>query len=446
MSEFMDRKKEMKEINELLDSKKFEFLILYGRRRVGKTELILHVTKERKRIYYLAIGERNLDRFYDVCVEQFSEISSLKKDYEVIFNYLKDKSAVVIIDEFQNLIKEDKNILHLFQSIVDVNLKNSKLKFILLGSSVSIINSKVLGYQSPLYGRRTASIKLKPISFFDLHEFFPQFSIEDLIDIYGFADGIPHYLIKISKPFWQWLEEEIKQEKTFLRDEVDFLMRYEFSDPSTYKLILEAIANGKNKINEIKDFVKLQRTDISPYLKNLIEVDLIKREVPITENIKSRNGRYNLNDNFLKFWFKFVYPNASSIESGLFDVNTIKKGYSEYLGRIFEDIARQYLIAKSPFQFNRIGRWWYQDNEIDLIAINDVTKEILFTECKWQERADAEKIIKELSNKTEFVQWNNKKRREKYAIFAKSFSKRMNNFEGKKVFCYDLRDMAKVLL
>ena len=439
--EFKDRKKEIKEINEILNSNKFELLILYGRRRIGKTELVLHTTKNKKRIYYLAVGERNLDRFYDVCVEQFPDVASLKKDYEVLFNYLKDKTDVVVIDEFQNLIKEDKNILHILQSLVDTKLNSSKLKLIFLGSSVSIINSKVLNYQSPLYGRRTGTIKLKAISFFDLQEFFPEFSMEELVEIYGFADGIPYYLVKIDKSLWKWLEGEIKQDKSFLRDEVEFLMKYEFVDPSTYKLILEAIANGKTKINEIKDFVRLPRTDISSYLKNLIEVELVKREVPITENIKSRNGRYYLNDNFLKFWFRFIYPNASSIETGIFDISLIKKEYATYLGRLFEDVAKQYLIRNPPVKFTKIGRWWYKDTKIDLIAFDDKTKEVLFAECKWQNNVDAEKIVKELRKKIDIVEWKNGTREEKYAVFAKSFKNKIKEFQGNKVFCFDLDDI-----
>jgi len=439
--EFKDRKKETKEITEMLNSKNFELLILYGRRRIGKTELILHSTKDKKRIYYLGVEKRNLDRFYDVCVSQFPDISNLKKDYEVLFEYLKDKSVVVIIDEFQNLIKEDKNILNILQSLIDTNLKNTNLKLVLLGSSVSIMSSKVLSYQSPLYGRRTGSIKLKPISFFDIKEFFPKISMKEIIEIYGLADGVPYYLIKIKKHLWKWLEEEIKSERSFLKDEVEFLMRYEFEDPSTYKIILEAIANGKTKINEIKDFIKLQRTDLSPYLKNLIETDLIKREVPITEKVKSRSGRYYLKDNFLKFWFRFIYPNLSSIETKIFNTSLIKKEYNHYLGGIFEEIVRQYLIKNPPFNFTKIGRWWYKNSEIDLVALDESTNKILFVECKWKENVDANKLISGLSKKTENVLWKNDKREEYYSLFAKSFKKKITEFNGKKVFCIDIKDL-----
>jgi len=443
--EFNDRKNETKEVTELLNSKKFEFIIIYGRRRVGKTELILHTSKNKKAVYYLCVGENNTERFYNSCLEFDENVKNLRKDFEVLLDYLKDKAEVVIIDEFQNLIKEDKNILNLLQSVIDTKLKNSKLKLILLGSSVSMMTSKVLDYQSPLYGRRTSSMKLKPVTFFDLKDFFPNRKIEELVEIYSFADGIPYYLIRIDMPFWKFLEKETTEGKSFLKDEIDFLMKYEFDNSSTYKLILEAIAQGNTKLGEIKTFIKVSRTDLSPYLKNLIEVDLIKREVPLTENIKSRNGRYYLKDNFLKFWFKYIYPNLSSIESRAFNLETIKNNYSEYLGSIFEEICKQYLIKTKFFEFINLGKWWFKGTEIDILALNEFKKEALFGECKWKEKVNSLKILNKLEEKTKFVDWHNKEREELFVVFAKSFSKKVSEFNGKKVYCFDLKDIEKEL-
>jgi AAA+ ATPase superfamily predicted ATPase len=357
---------------------------------------------------------------------------------------LKDKVDVIIIDEFQNLIRENKNILSIFQSIVDLILKNSKVKLVLVGSSVSMITSRVLSYKSPLYGRRTGSMEIKPVSFFNLKEFFPQFNAEQLMEIYGFADGIPFYLVKIGKNFWSWLEEELKKKDSFLRDEVDFIMRYEFEDASTYKLILEAIAFGKTKVNEIKDYIKVKRTDISPYLKNLLEVKMIKRIVPITEKEKSRFGRYYLSDNFLKFWFRYIYPNLSSIEEGIFDASTIKKDYNAYLGEVFEEVCKEFLICNREkfFPFTKIGKWWYKDKEIDIVALNEQSKQILFCECKWKEEVDVSDILRELKEKAKNVEWQKNERLEYYAIFAKSFKKKA---EEANVFLFELNDIERCL-
>ena len=441
--QFKNREKELSELSDVLNSRRFEFIILYGRRRIGKTELILKATENRGRIYYLAVGARNLDRFYSLCARHYPEVSKLKTDWEVLFEFLKNKAEVVVIDEFQNMIHEDANILNIFQSIIDITLKDSELKLFLLGSSVSIMTSRVLDYASPLYGRRTGSMELKAVSFFDLERFFPAAGTRELVEIYGFADGIPFYLVKIDGPFWQWLEGELTKERSLLRDEVDFLMRYEFKDVSTYKLILEAIAHGKTKLNEIKNFIKVKRTDISPYLRNLIEVGMIKRVVPVTENPKSRLGRYYLNDNFLKFWFRYIYPNLSSIGEGIFDINVVKEDYSNYLGGVFEEVARQFLIKEREriFYFSKIGKWWHKDKEIDIVALSDATKEILFVECKWRNLTcwQAEKILDDLSEKAKSVQWNSDSRKEHLGIVAKKIEGK-NDLRGKGFVAFDTDD------
>ncbi len=440
--QFKNRAKELKELEDVLESDRFELIVIYGRRRIGKTELILKATENRKRVYYLAVGEKNLERFYEHCLRHYPEVSRLRMSWEILFEFLRSNADVIFIDEFQNLIREDKNILPIFQSITDLTLKDSQLKMFLLGSSVSMMTSKVLSYKSPLYGRRTGSVELKAIPFFDLNKFLPTYGIKELIEIYGFADGIPLYLVKIDRKFWPWLQEEIRRGRSFLRDEVDFLMRYEFEDVSTYKLILEAIAHGKTKMNEIKDFMKVSRTDISPYLRNLLEVKMVQRIVPITEKTTSRRGRYYLSDNFLRFWFRYVYSNMSAIEEGIYNIKQIKRDYDNYLGPVFENVARQFLVKEREniFDFNKIGRWWYKDNEIDLIALNEQTKKTLFCECKWKENISAERIFHELREKTGDFHWHNDKRTEHFAIFAKSFKKEINI---PNLMLFNLKDMEK---
>ena len=439
--QFKDRKKERHELDEVLNSKTFEFIVIYGRRRIGKTELILKATENKKRIYYLAIGAKNLERFYNICIGHYPQVSKLKMDWEVLFDFLKDNAETVVIDEFQNMIQEDANILNIFQSVTDTILKDSPLKLFLLGSSISVMTSRVLDHKSPLYGRKTGSLELKSVSFFDLKEFFPKAGMEELVEIYGFADGVPYYLVRIDRSFWLWLKDEVEKERGFLKDEVDFLMRYEFEDVSTYKLILEAIAHGKTKLNEIKNYMNVKRTDISPYLRNLIEVGMIKREVPITENVRSRLGRYHISDNFLKFWFRYIYPNVSSIEEGIFDIDIIKRDYNRYLGHIFEDVSKQFLIKERDniFKFSKIGKWWHKEREIDIVALNESTEEIMFIECKWQDLSakQVDKILAELKEKSKFVRWNNDTRKEQFAIIAKHI-KDKDKLRKKGVLVFDL--------
>ena len=437
---FVDRKEELKVLKDRLNSDDFELVIIYGRRRIGKTRLVLESVKNREHVYYLAVEGNNLKHFKRFASKVVPEVAYAQEDWESYFHFLKDK--IVIIDEFPNLIKENPKIVSIFQRIVDLELKNTKTKLILLGSSVSMMSNKVLSYKSPLYGRRTASMKLKPLKFFYLREFFPNLSWEELVEIYGFADGIPYYLEKVRPPFWKWLEEELKKPDTFLKDELDFLMKYEFSDVTTYKKILEAIAFGKNTPKEIRDYVKARHSDIAPYLSNLIETEFIVRRVPVTEGIKSKKGRYYISDNFVAFWFRYVNPNLSAIEEGIFDVDEIRKDYSNYLGLIFEEVARQFLIELNkrkmlPFRFSKIGGWWHKGEEIDLIALNEMEKKALFVEVKWSalEERDVDRILKDLEEKAEKVGLDDFTKF--YGIVAKSV-------ESKGDLIWDLSDFSEL--
>ena len=442
--QFRDRKNDLAAIDKAMSSKDFQLIVVYGRRRVGKTELVLHGTSGCKRLYYLATEKNNIDRFHMACQLFDKGASRVARDWEALFGFLKGRADAVILDEFQNMVKEDPSILGILQSIVDIELKGSGMKLFLLGSSVSMIKSSVLAYKSPLYGRRTASINVKPMKLADLREFFPKESLEGLINIYGFADGIPLYLNKITGGFWSWLGKELAS-GTFLKDEADFIVKYEFDDAGTYKLILEALSKGMAKVNEIKDSIGAKRTDISPYLSNLIEVGLIKREVPITETPRSRSGRYSLSDNFLRFWFRFIYPNLGMIEEGAFKASSIKAAYPAYIGRVFEDVCRQALLKSSPIGLDKLGRWWDKGIEIDLVGLNTEAKEILFSECKWKEGVNPKKLLSELSEKAGHVTWNQGKRKERFVLFAKSFKGRVSEWEGRPVQCLGLKEIAKAL-
>ena len=441
---FINREDELKALTEKLDSNNFEFIVIYGRRRIGKTKLALKSVENREHIYYLAVEGDNLKHFKRYALKVVPTIEYTKEDWEAYFNFLKDK--IIIIDEFPNLIKENPNILSLFQRIIDVHLKDTKTKLIILGSSISMMGEKVLSYKSPLYGRKTGVLKIKPLKFKHLKEFFPKATWEELVEIYGFADGIPYYLEKIKLPFWSYLDEEIKRVDSFLRYEVDLLMRYEFEEPTTYKKILEAIAFGNHTLGEIKNYLGLKHSDLTPYLKNLIEVEFIEREIPITESPKTKKGRYYIKDNFIAFYFRYIFPNLSAIEEGIFDVDEIKADYNQYLGFVFENVAKEFLIelnkiGKLPFKFLSIGRWWHKGEGIDLIALNKNEKKALFVEVKWIDLKDKDvkKIFKDLERKSKLVGLDDYEKH--YAIIGK----RIENKDFKDYLVFDLDDFDKYL-
>jgi len=438
---FVDREEELSALRSRLNSSKFELIVIYGRRRIGKTRLVLEAVKGREHIYYLAVEGDNLRYFKRSASRVVPELAHVREDWESYFNFLKD--MVVVIDEFPNLVREDPGVVSLFQRIVDLVLKDTKTKLVLLGSSVSMISDKVLSYKSPLYGRRTASIKLKPMKFFHLRDFFPSASWEELVEIYGLTDGIPYYLEKVRTPFWEWLEGEIKRPDTFLKDELDFLMKYEFTEVTTYKKILEAIAHGRNTPKEIRDYVKMKHSDITQYLRNLMDTEFIVREVPVTEGPRSKKGRYYITDNFIAFWFRYIHPNLSAIEEGVFDVGEIKEDYSNYLGTVFEKVARQFLTelsrrGKLPFKFTKVGRWWHRNVEVDIVALNEREKKAFLAEVKWGEVGSREvsKLIAKLEQAVKLAGMDDYE--VSYGVIAKSA-------EVKEGYVWDLRDFAKAL-
>ncbi|AWR96761.1 AAA family ATPase [Acidianus sulfidivorans JP7] len=422
---FVNREKELESLKERLSSPNFELIIIYGRRRIGKTSLILKAIQDMQdSIYYLATEKNNLPKFKEVCKKKFPEVEYIKEDWEALFHFLKDK--IVIIDEFPYMVEEDKTIVSTFQRIVDNILKTTKTKLILLGSSISVMEDAI-SYKSPLYGRSTASMKIRELRFKALKSY--GFDIEEAVKIYGFAGGVPLYLNKVKQPFYKWINEEIKRVDSFIKDEIDFLLRYEFRDISTYKEILYAISLGKNSLGEIKDFVRING-DISSYLNKLERIELISRELPITES-KRKGGKYVIIDNFTNFWFRFIYPNLSFIEEGKYEID--EESYNQYLGFIFEKIAREFV--KDNYPISKIGRQWWKDVEVDILALGKIK---IAGECKWSNDVDPDRVLFELEEKMKKMNINV----DKYIIFAKSFSKKL---ERSDVELVDLEALKKWL-
>ena len=418
---FVDREKELQTLMQRLNSPTFERVIVYGRRRIGKTSLILRAISGRNdSVYYYATERNNLERFREVAQRKFPEVRYAREDWESLLHFLRDK--VVIIDEFPYLIEEDKSILSAFQRIVDEN-RDSRTKLILLGSSISVMED-VLSYRSPLYGRRTASLKVGELKFRDLRHL--GFSVEEAVKIYGFAGGVPMYLTRVTPPFLDWVNRELKRVDSFLRDEVDFLLRYEFREIGTYKEILRAISMGKNTLAEIRDYVKVGG-EISSYIKKLERIDLVTREVPVTESVRSKMGRYVIRDNFTNFWFRFVYPNLSLIEEGTYEIT--EEEYANYLGHVFERVCREYV--RDRYRVRKVGRQWWKDVEIDVMGLGNVK---VAGECKWSKDVNPHSVLANLERKVERLGLTV----DRYVVFARSFSTKE---KMEKVELVDINDL-----
>ncbi len=446
MSMFINRKEELAKLNEIYSSAHAELVLLYGRRRVGKSRMLIESIKDKNALYFLAdVSENILDILAKQIPNEFIKFSTWEDFFEFI---IKSEYEIIIIDEFQYIYNINKAWPTILQRWWE-KIKNTKKKIILCGSIISTIDKISRGYGSALYGRKTREMQVEPLTFKHIPNFLPIYSTKDLIESYAILGGIPRYLEEFDKE--KKLEENIKKkivDKTsFLYNEPLNLLFEEFREPATYIAILLAISEGKNKFNEIADYSKTGTTKLPKYLITLERTKIIEKEIPVTENkMRTKSTKYIIKDNFYRFWLKFIFKNKSQIEKGLGSnvIEEIKKEINQFVGITFEDICRE-IVLDSNKDISKIGRWWYKDSEIDIVAINNKKKEILFGECKWSDKIDAKKIAKELIEKAKLVRWSNEQRREAFIIFARSFSQKIVQFENKKFTCLDLTDIEEYI-
>jgi len=453
---FIDREREMNFLRESQGKKGLEFVVVTGRRRTGKSRLLKEFEKNKDCISLLCEDKNwkhNLAKFNKVTAKHYNMPNPDFKSFNECFEYIakqtekKEGKLLIVIDEFSYLIKKSSVVAE-FQTIVDETLSEKNAMLVLSGSAVSMMKKRVLGRKSPLYGRTTGQIFLQPLKFKHLLEWFDKTPFEDVVKIFGVCDGIPKYLefFDGKNP-----EKEIIQNlfnpNSFLFREPKSLLEEELRKPETYFQILEAISLGHTKVVEIANYCYMNAKDMSSYLSILIDLGFVKKEKQVTAK-KRKRGIYKVKDQFFKSWFRFVSPYFEEINNWETESATseFKKGFNQYLGTVFEKVAAEALTElikqkKAP-ELTKIGRWWHKDKEIDIVALNDNTKEILFCECKWKNKVNAEKVLAELKEKAQHVQWNNQKRKEHYAIFAKSFKKKIGPKE-KNVHLYNLKGLEK---
>lgn len=447
MSMFFDREQEIRILEKVANSKKAELVLMYGRRRVGKSRILTEFAKRHEALYLLADLSKNI---LDILSRQIKEEYVRFKDWDDFFEFLlKSKYEIVIIDEFQYLVKINKAWPSQLQRWWE-RIKDTEKKMILCGSIISTIYKIAKGYGSPLYGRKTYELQVFPLNFSQVKNFLPKYSIEELIEAYSVVGGVPRYLEELdpNKSVKENIREKILNRNSFLYNEPLNLLFEEFRDPSPYVSIILAIVQGYVRFNEISSYSRIDVNKLPKYLLILERIGLIEKEIPVTERkIKTKFTRYKIKDNFYRFWFKFVFGNRNLIERGLESevLEEMEEEFNSYVGRVFEEVCEEVMVEKNIFDFTKIGRWWHKDKEIDIVALNEKRREILFAECKWKDRVNAQRITEELSEKIESIDWEKKEREEYFTVFAKSFSKKINEFEGRKVFCFDLRDLEKII-
>ena len=401
---FIGREHELNTLNKLYNSDKFEFAVIYGRRRVGKTALISEFTKDKDTIFFTGVetnAKQNLDNFsrcimeYNTGIASGASFNSFQMAFEYVFELAKTKRIVLVIDEYPYVARASKSLASTLQLLIDKNKDASKLFLILCGSSMSYMEDHVLAYKAPLYGRRTAQFKINPFEFLEACRYFENFSDEDKALAYGIVGGTPQYLMQLDDKLS--IEENIKNThlnpSSSIFEEPTNLLKQEVREPAIYNAVITAIATGSSKMNEISNKIDEDTSVCATYIKNLITLGIVKKESPYGKK-STRKTIYSIEDNMFHFWYRFVPENTSIISRGAVDLaySRIAPELSSYMGSVFEDICKQYLWkllleGKCAVNFTDLGRWWganpktKSQEEIDIMGTDKDTA--LFAECKW---------------------------------------------------------------
>ncbi len=433
---FIGRQQELDTLNKLYHSGKFEFAVIYGRRRVGKTALISEFSKEKDTIFFTGVetnAKQNLDNFsrciveYDTGIAAGLSFASFQAALEYVFELAKTKRLVLVLDEYPYIARASKSLASTLQLLIDKNKDSSKLFLILCGSSMSYMADHVLAYKAPLYGRRTAQLKINPFDFFEACRYFTGFSDIDKAFAYGVVGGTPQYLMQMDDSLS--IEENIKN--TYLNpasamfEEPNNLLKQEVREPAIYNAVVTAIAMGCSKMNEISN--NDEDTSVcATYMKNLTALGIVKKESPYGEK-SSRKTIYSIEDNMFRFWYRFVPENASIISRGAANLayKRIAPELSAYMGGVFEEICRQYLWrllldGKCAVDFCDLGRWWGTNpktrtqEEIDIMGTD--RDSALFAECKWTNENVDLSVLETLVERSNLFHYKQKH----FYLFAKT--------------------------
>lgn len=428
---FINRKQELEILKKTLQSKRAEFFVLYGRRRVGKTELLKQILKERAdAIYFVGRFEAPadmLERLSSITAEKLGDERLARFPFRSVdeaFHYFSERQEIVLIlDEFPYMASTESSISSVLQDYWDHKIKSTKSKIFVCGSSVAMMEKQFFNYSSPLYGRRTKQLNLQPLKFLSLKDFFPGSGLKDLIAIYAVLGGTPAYLLEYEGDIFETIKTRILKKEEFLYKDVEFILREELREPRYYFSIIRSIAFGNVTSGKIINDTGLSKDVVGKYLQVLQDLDIIERSIPVTESIKSRSGVYKIKDSYFRFYFRFVFPNLEYVELGEQDfvLNEIKSEFPRYLGPAFAtvmlEILREYR-NHLPMEFEKIGSWWKAGEEIDLVAVNKKANEILFGEIKYTTRKMGIKVLNDLKKKAKKVKWGSANRKEHYLLVS----------------------------
>ena len=437
----IDREDERMALEREYERDQASFVVVYGRRRIGKTSLLVDFLKDKCGVYFLATEEseaQNRATFKGVVADFLDDdlIRHASFDrWDDLFDRLTQdvsQRIVIVLDEFQYLGKANNAFLSVLQRIWDSLLRERNVMLVLCGSLISLMVEQTLAHGSPLYGRRTAQLHMRQLPFSCYGEFFPEESSErKLVELFSVTGGVPKYieLFDAQKDIYASIAHNVLDRSSFLYDEPNFLLQREVGEVGSYFSIIKAIAAGNRKLGKIASVLETKQTSLTRYLKTLADLDILEREVPVTESNpqRSKSGQYRIKDNFLLFWFRYVFPNLGLIESGHAEAvkGKIERNFIDgHVSYVYERICQKKVWDKAadgtwPFVPTKVGRWWGAgDVEIDAVALDDQGSSLALCECKfWKEPVGAN-VLRDLESKAPAVVWQREERSLWYVLFS----------------------------
>ncbi len=449
---FVDRETELAWLDQRWKAAAAQFLIIYGKRRVGKTALLKQFIRGKPAVYVLADRRPERDQLKEVAVRLGVHMgdpfigrkgfASWLEAFEYLQVRLQGRAGTrphrmaLVLDEYPYLVENNPATSSLFQKGWDETLSRLPVLLVLCGSSIAMMESETLGQRGPLYGRRTGDLLVRPLDFAGVRKFLPRrWSFERCVEIYAVLGGMPGYLqqFDLEADLWENIRGMILTPGAFLFREVDFLLKEELREPRNYLAILRAISQGKRKFGEVTNDTGLAKNILHKYLHVLEDLQLIRRDVPVTERApqQSKRSRYSLQDPFVAFWFECVYPHTSDLELGETRPahQHVQRMLPHFLGRAYERIAREVVRRGRGLSLplHRVGRWWDDQTEIDVVGLNEERNAILFGEVKWSAKPIGTDIFRRLKEKASRVIWGKTQRRELFALFSrKGFTPEMH--------------------
>jgi hypothetical protein len=476
---FFDRDSELEQL--ISDIEKYSsFIVLYGNRRVGKTELIKKTMDKIGGIYLYVDNTKSstllLQEFSLIVREYFNTALFNPPDWDLfvrgLFELSKYKETVVYFDEFQRFEDINKSLFTALQKNVDLYLDSSKLSIVCSGSSIGLIKRIFLDISLPLYKRATSIMNLKNFDFATSYKFL-NIGIYDAIRMYSIFGGSPQFHKYFHINNLRNVEAMIRSifmdsNSVYVFEPRDFITEEFGRRSQTYFSILYAISTGRTKVSDIASITDIKATSMQSYLYELKDIlNLIVYELPVTKknNKIDKKGIYKLSDNYMDFWFSKFYPNINQFELGNYNgmVDLLIESIDSIVPHKFKEICMEVIVYMNnekhsilPFKIQKIGRWWGKNNsgvdnknqeEIDIAALNEDKKSVIFGECKWTNRPVDVSVYNDLKRKSACVKWNNDNRNEYFILFSRSgFTHTMEDIaEQDKVLLFDLKKIEDIL-